>query len=398
MSSSPLFIIESRPAPPPTGTAILALGFRPLFLAAGVAGLLLIPLWLLRLAGVTLGEGVFHPMAWHAHEMLFGYTAAVIGGFLWTAVRNWSGQDTPSGLPLLGLTLIWLAGRLAMILPLPEWLVAGIDLSFLPWMALGIIRPLWADRHRVNRLFVPLLLAMALANGLSHLEASGWAVIQGSGYRLMVGLVVVLLLWIVGRVVPFFTERAIPGLKASTRGGIERASVALALLSLVLNTWYPLPAAGGVMIALAIIQGVRAWGWWDRRVRMIPVLWILYLGYGFLTLGIAWLGLAHLGWASWSPALHLLTVGGIGVLTLGMMARVSLGHTGRPLKTHRLTNLAFVSMVAAALVRTLGPAGFPQGYWLWLVLSGLLWSLAFALFLWVYIPILWRPRVDGQPG
>ncbi|MEI6412795.1 MAG: NnrS family protein [Pseudomonadota bacterium] len=398
MSVSPLIISAARPAaPPPKGNAILALGFRPLFLAAGVAGLLLIPLWLLRLGGMTL-NGDFSPSAWHAHEMLFGYATAVISGFLWTAVRNWSGQDTPSGLPLLGLTLVWLAGRLVMLSPLPgEW-IAGVDLAFLPLVALGIAGPIWRDRNRLNRLFIPLLLGMALANGLTHLEALGWPVVPGIGQRLMMGLVVVLLLWVLGRVLPFFTERAIPGLKTRMLGEIEKASVVLALLFLSLNLWYPTPAAGVAAITLAIVQGVRAWGWWDRRVLNIPILWVLHLGYGFLILGIAGVGLSHLGWVPGSLALHLLAVGGVGLLTLGMMARVSLGHTGRVLTTSRLTEFAFVLMAGATLFRVLGPGVFPQGYWLWLTLAGLLWSLAFALFLWVYAPILWQPRVDGQPG
>jgi uncharacterized protein involved in response to NO len=215
----------------------------------------------------------------------------------------------------------------------------------------------------------------------------------------MLDLALLTLMLIAGRVMPFFTERAIPGAAPKTRAAVERLTFVLAPAGLLVTLFLPWSrSAGLIALGLAVVQAVRLAGWHDRRVWDIPILAVLYAGYVWLVFGLALDGLAGLGLIVPLPALHALTVGAVGVFTLGMMARVSLGHTGREMRSSALTNVAFVLVNAASLVRAGATLLWPAGYATWILVSGLLWTLAFGLFLWVYAPILIAPRVDGRPG
>ncbi len=394
--------IPLGPAPakqPPPGLVPFALGFRPFFLLAGIGALGLMTQWLLLWVGYPGPVTYYGMIGWHGHEMLFGYAVAVIAGFLLTAVRNWTGIDTPSGLPLAALAGLWLAGRLLPYLGLPGWLVATVDLAFLPALAFALAGPLWKGANKVNRIFLPLLLAMALANLLIHLQSLGVADTALRGQDLMVNLVLLLIAFIAGRVLPFFTEKAVAGSAPKRSLPLERWSfgllIALAVLQLTMPQ-APIPLAL-LSAGVALTQALRLWGWHDKGVWRIPILWVLYSGYAWLVLGFVLKTLGHLGLFAPNLALHALTLGGFGVLTLGMMSRVALGHTGRLLQSARATDLAFVLLNLGTLARVFGPYAMPDNYIGAVHLAGGLWLLAFGIFTVIYAPILLKPRADGRP-
>ena len=383
---------------------ILALGFRPFFLAAGLSAVLTLLVWLAMLHGAIAMDGYYAGTTWHAHELLFGYGTAVIAGFLLTAVRNWTGMATATGAELGALVLLWALGRVAPLLPLPGMLVAALDLSFPALLALSLYKPLWQGPNPANRVFLALLGGMCLAALLVHIQALGLTARTAlAGDRLMLGLILMTLLVVAGRVMPFFTRTAIPGTAPSSKAWVERLTFGLALLWVAADssTQIGLPVAVPAALfalSLALVQGMRLAGWHDRRVWGIPLLAVLYSGYLWLILGLILNALAHLGLLQPFPALHALTIGTIGVFTLGMMARVTLGHTGRAMVASRLTVMAFAALNLAALVRVFAPLAWPSAYRYWLTGSGSLWLLAFGLFLWVYAPLLVSPRADGRPG
>ncbi len=388
---------ESQPNP---GLPVLALGFRPFFLAAGVWAVLALLVWLGRLKGWLPGDAYYGGTAWHSHEMLFGYATAVIAGFLLTATRNWTGIPTATGIELGGLILLWVAGRILPLLGFPGALAAALDLAFLPTLALSLFNPLWRGPNPANRAFLALLAGMTLASLLTHLGALG--IVAGAarvGDRLMLGLVVLTLLVIAGRVMPFFTQGAIARAQPRTWAAVERLTFGIGVPFVLADSLAPGTALAGVLgLALALIQAVRLAGWHDRRVWGIPILAVLYWGYLWLVLGLALAGLAHLGLLAPFPALHALTVGAVGVFTLGMMVRVTLGHTGRPMVAPRLAVLAFWLINLTALVRVAGPLALPGWTTVWWSLSGVLWVLSFGSFVLTAGPMLLGPRADGRPG
>jgi uncharacterized protein involved in response to NO len=246
--STPHF--QTRSAQPPHRWAPFALGFRPFFLLAGLSAIALLGHWLAVLARVASSAGgYFDPLVWHGHELLFGYAAAVIAGFLLTAVQNWTGLPTPRNLPLALLALLWLTGRVAVGLPpglLPGWLVAGLDLAFLPLIAVVIGRRIWARRQKNNDQFVAILLGLSAVNLLLHLRALSVMAFDGqAGLLAALYLVILLLIVLGGRVIPFFTEHTRPGIAARKWPWIERlAPIATAVLAVValFEPWGPLAA------------------------------------------------------------------------------------------------------------------------------------------------------------
>jgi uncharacterized protein involved in response to NO len=385
----------------PARNAILALGFRPFFLLAGLGAVALIALWMFAWMGRLPVAGAYYgTVGWHGHEMLFGYAAAVIAGFLLTAVRNWTGIDTPSGLPLAALAVLWLAGRAAALLPLPGWAIAAVDLAFLPTIAIALYPALMRGKNRVNRLFLPLLGAMTMANGLVHLQALGLTGgTAGRGTLVMLDLVLLLVLVVTGRVIAFFTERGIDGSTPRNRQWLEQlgfaAAIALAIADLA---GAPSTVVGSLCAALAIQTIARELGWHDARVWRNPILWVLHAAVLWLALGFAMRAAASFGLVAPNVALHALTVGAIGVLTLGMMSRVTLGHTGRDMRAPGTVAAAFVLLNAAAFARGIAPALWPEHHLFFVHSAAGLWILAFALFLVAHAAMLWKPRVDGRPG
>ncbi|MFA5982780.1 MAG: NnrS family protein [Methylococcaceae bacterium] len=381
---------------------LFALGFRAFFGLAGFAALLLIVLWNAIFKGNLGISNYFTGSLWHAHEMLLGYAVAVIAGFLLTAVKNWTDKATLANGQLFGLCLLWLYGR---ILPfyaglLPNELIALVDFLFLPVLIYHIAKPILQAKKYTHLVFVGLLLLMALANALIHAEMLGklpqsaWL-----GVQLVIATMVVTILIVAGRVFPFFTERALPGTLALRNPMLDGLSIASAVLVFTLQ----MAGITGFFLAVAALLAVaantaRISGWYVRRVWYVPLLWVLYAGYAWIILGFLLQGFYAASLVNPSLAQHAFTVGGIGVLTLGMMARVSLGHTGRALKACNAMALAFVLINFAALARVILPVFCPKWYNLFIYMATLSWLAAFALFIFVYLPMLTSARVDGQEG
>ena len=396
---APIPIVDLQQRPPLTGWAPFALGFRPFFLAAGVYAVLLMALWLAVLQG-GIAPAALAPFAWHGHEMLFGFAVAVIAGFLLTATQNWTGIPTLSGKPLAALFLLWLAGRLGMLVPgLPPELVAAVDLAFLPVLALALALPI-ARAKQLHNYPVPLmLLALTVANAMVHLEALGRAATASLGLHLATYVVITMIAVIGGRVIPNFTDNKLRT-RARRWKTIEWLVPAATLAALLAALVAPVSPLTGLLAALAAaVHAIRLAGWYTKKVWSVPLLWVLHLGYAWVVVGFALLALAATGVsAAAGSALHAFTAGAIGVLTLGMMARVSLGHTGRLLEPSPLMAWAFVAVNLAALVRVAVPLLSPAGYAAGMSASGLLWVAAFGLFAALYAPVLLRPRVDGKRG
>jgi uncharacterized protein involved in response to NO len=377
-----------------------ALGFRSFFLAAGVYAVLLMGLWLLKLHGMIAPTDL-PPIVWHGHEMVFGFAVAVIAGFLLTAAQNWTGIRTPAGTPLAALFLLWLAGRIVFLLPgLPATLVAAIDLAFLPVLALTLAWPIMRAKQLHNYPFPLLLLVLAAANTLVHGEALGWTTDTARlGLRFAAFVVVAMIVLMGGRVIPSFTDNKLQT-RARRWKTIEILVPVVTLSAFAATLIAPTSIVTVLLAAIAaIVHAIRLAGWYTHKYWSVPLLWVLHLGYAWITLGFALLALSAAGvGAAASSALHAFTAGGIGGLTLGMMARVSLGHTGRMLEPARVISLAFVMVNLAAFVRVFLPFVFPAALALEYAVSGILWMLAFGTFSTIYLPILMRPRIDGKQG
>lgn len=381
---------------------LFALGFRAFFVLAGLSALLLIVLWNAIYNGKLSAANYFGNVNWHAHEMLLGYSAAVIAGFLLTAVKNWTGRTTLTGDQLASLCLIWLYGRIAPFYAglLPDGVIAAIDFAFLPILAYQIAKPILATRQYRNLIFIGILAILALANGLIHAGIlASTPHLTWIGLQTAVATIVLLILVIAGRVFPFFTERGLPGVRVSSSPVYEYGAIGSAVLVYGLL----LAGIGGTLLALAsglavLFNSVRVWGWYVQRIWYVPLLWVLYAGYAWIILGFGLTALSAYALVQPSLSLHAFTVGGIGVLTLGMMARVSLGHTGRALRVSNAMAIAFILLNAAALIRVLLPIALPDWYGTLVYLSTLFWLAAFALFIYVYSPMLTTARIDGQTG
>ena len=390
--------------PPP----FLRHGFRPFFLLGALWAAFALFAWLAVLAGGLALPTTMEPLAWHRHELLFGYLAAVIAAFLLTATPNWTGGKPTQGGPLLALVLLWLLARLAVLFS--GWTGAGLALvldTAFPLVLAGVIaREIVAGRNWRNLPVTVLVGLLALADLLSHLESLG--VLPSElllGDRLAIAVVAALVALIGGRVTPSFTTNWL-----KTRGAarlpasfdrLDRA--ALALTGLALVNWLVLgegAVPGLLLLAAAVGLAVRLARWRGRAVVGEPLLLVLHLGYAWLTLGLALLGLAALGVVPRAAALHALTAGAFGTMTLAVMTRATLGHTGRALTADGWTSAIFALVNLGALAR-LAAFGAPAAYLPMLQLAGLSWGGAFLLYALRYGPFLLRPSptaVAATPG
>lgn len=383
----------------PRGFAVLALGFRPFYLVAALLALTQVPLWLAVYSGMLSIAPVMPPMLWHGHEMVFGFSAAVIVGFLFTAAKNWTGQPTPTGGALAGLVLLWLAGRAWMLFGFPVD-AALVDLSFLPLAGFALARVLVRAKSRRNYFVLVILGLLTLANALTHAGVQGWLPVSPFvGLHLGVALIGILATVIAGRIVPSFTASALRTVPWHNTW-VERTAItasALALLAWALEVGAT--ATGVIAAVAAIAQALRIWGWRPLPTWRVPLLWILHLSHAWLVVALVFLALTGAGWASPTPVLHLLTVGMISGLILGMITRTALGHTGRLLKAGAAETACYSLLQIGVLARVLPTFAFPSAVYvpaMWF--AGTAWALAFAIYLWRYAPMLWRPRVDGREG
>jgi len=376
------------------GVAILADPFRPFFLGAALFALIAIPLWLwVYLAGPDLFSAAVDPRAWHIHEMLFGYLAAVLAGFLFTAIPNWTGRLPLHGTGLALLVLLWIAGRVVMAIMPAAWWAAVIDCAFLVAIALLAWREILAGRNWRNAPICFLVSLFAAANILMHIPATtAW------GERLGLAVAAVLIGLVGGRITPSFTRNWLAKRETSVLPTPFGAYDKICLLALVAAfvVWIVAPdtwVAGALLVIAAAGHAVRLARWRPWLVVREPLLIVLHVGYGWLVLSLMLMGAASLGLAGIEPtsALHALAVGAVGTMTLGVMARATLGHTGGALTADTASTVMFAAISVAALLRVAAPQ-LPAAYEAAIIGSGLAWCLAFGLFVIRFGPILVTPR------
>ena len=372
--------------PPYAGPALFSYGFRPFFLGATLFALGVVPLWLLAWRGEVALGGPFHPVDWHVHEMLFGYAGAVVAGFLFTAVPNWTGRLPTRGWPLMALAALWIAGRLAVAgaLGLGPWGAMALDCAFLLAVAALAAREIVAGRNWRNLLVLGPALAFAGANVVFHLEAmrAGDAAL---GRRMGLATVVFLVTLIGGRILPSFTrnwlaQRGAARLPAPF-GRFDGACLAAGAAALLAWTAAPEGAATAVLLALAgVLHLLRLSRWRGAATWRAPLLLMLHAAYLFVPLGLLALAAAAAGLWPAAAGLHLLGIGAIGGMTVAVMTRATRGHTGRSLEAGPWPTAAFALVIAAALARAadgLAPGLVPGG--LAIDAAAGLWTLGFAI-------------------
>ena len=395
----PIAPSPSPTVPPPNRYALWNLGFRPFYLLAGLFAALSILTWVAQFAGWLGSQIYLGDPRWHAHEMIFGYAFAVIVGFLFTAGRNWTNRPTPTGMPLATIAGLWIAARVLVLTPWHAF-AAVVDVAFALAAAVGMAIPLFASRNRRNYFFVPLLLGFGAANLAFYLAMAG-AIEFPVQRGLQVGLDLILFVVAVmgGRVIPMFTDNAIPGTHAVRRAWLERTVLGTTLGLLAVDVLNLPPAAIAVIAATAgVAHAARLALWKPWATAGDPILWILHLSYAWIAIHLALRALAASEIVPVTLATHALSVGAIGGITLGMMTRTSRGHTGRPLRASPVETAAYVLVHLAAAVRVFLPLAAPELQLSAIIASGILWSAAFALFTVTFWPILARPRLDGKPG
>lgn len=382
------------------GPALLSAGFRPFFLLSAVWACIAIPLWLALYGGSAQLPTALPPGIWHAHEMIFGFAAATIAGFLLTAIPNWTGRMPLQGAPLAGLVLLWIAGRIGVLLSAEIGAVAAtvLDLLF-PVVFLGVVaREIAAGRNWRNLPMVVALAGLLIANALVHLDALGLAQTALLGNVLGIAVVLLLISLVGGRIIPSFTRNWLAKQRPDVAPPVafnRFDALVLGITVVALAALVSVPHAAAttwVCLVAGVAHWIRLARWRGLATLREPLLWVLHLGYFWVGAGFCLLGLAGL-WPDVPPfaALHALTVGAIGTMTLAVMTRATLGHTGRPLTAGPGTTLIYVLVTVAAIGRLLAPfAGVDYFQALWL--SGFAWSGAFGLFAVLYLrPLAW-PR------
>ncbi|MBX3607235.1 MAG: NnrS family protein [Piscinibacter sp.] len=391
--------LSRMPPPAPAGLPLLRLGFRPFYLAAAGAAVVLIALWhAVYRGGLVLVSGI-DPVPWHAHEMLFGFVAAVVVGFLLTAGQTWTGLATPRGAPLGALVLLWLAARVASVLaPYPIFFL--LDLIFLPLVSAVFLDLLVRARNLRNLPVAGVLILLSLANLAFHLGTGGMLDVSPlQAVHAGVALLVLLMSIIGGRVIPAFTRNAVPA--ARLAGGPTREALTLAATVAGLTAWVlDLDARlAALLLGTAAASHALRWaGWSPWLTWRRPILWILHVGYAWIPLGLLLLAASRLGLVAPSAGVHALTVGAMGGLIVGMITRTARGHTGRALTASGLEVAAYAAIVAAACARVLAPLAPGTWHGPLLTLAGGLWAAAFGLYLVRFGPWLISTRVDGKDG
>lgn len=389
--------LQSR-APSGAGFALWNLGFRPFYLLASIFSAFSVLLWAAQFSGFIPSAYLQGPV-WHGHEMLFGYTTAVIAGFLLTAVRVWTNQPTASGVPLMALAALWVCGRVLVLTPL-AMTAAVVNAAFPCAVAVAIGIPLLRSRNVRNYFFVGLLVLMGALILAVHLAPQGrFEFSPRLGLQLALDIVLFIMVVMGGRVIPMFTNNGVPGANAKRHALLEKFALGTVILLFaadLLQLPQTIIATSALISALA--HGIRLYFWKPWRTLAAPLVWILHAAYAWIVMHLALRGVAGLELLAGSYATHALTVGAIGGLTLGMMTRTARGHTGRPLIADGFELTAFLLIQIAAIVRVFGGMASPALYLASIQLSALLWAAGFGLYVVRYWPILSRPRLDGKPG
>ena len=390
--------LQPKTPPATAGFALWNLGFRPFYLLASVFSAFSVLLWAAQFSGYF-PSGYLSGPVWHSHEMLFGYTIAVIAGFLLTAVRAWTNEPTPSGVPLMALAALWVCGRVLVLTPF-AMTAAVVNAAFPVAVAVAIGIPLLRSRNVRNYFFVALLMLMGVLILAVHLALQGRLELSPRlGLQLALDVVLFIMVIMGGRVIPMFTNNGVPGANATRHALVEKFALGTVILLFAADL-LQLPQTVIAMITLisALAHGVRLYLWKPWRTLATPLVWILHAAYAWIVMHLALRGLFALELLAGSYATHALTVGAIGGLTLGMMTRTARGHTGRPLLADGFEITVFLLIQVAAVVRVVAGIASPGLYALSVQLSALLWAAAFGLYAVRYWPILTRPRLDGKPG
>ena len=382
---------------------VLRAGFRPFFFLGALWAIVVVALWVAAMAGTVTLPTLIDPLAWHRHEMLFGYLSAVIAGFLLTAIPNWIGRLPVAGPALAALVSLWVAARLAMLFS--AWTGATValllDVGFLLVLASLCAREVFIARNR-NVPVVGAVLLLALASGVDHAEALGVIATDGLGWRAGFALVLLLITLIGGRIIPSFTtnwlkkqgQSRLPG-QPSAFDAIVIGATALALCCWIFAIGPGL--TGPLLIAAGMLQLARLSRWSGLRTIADPLVFVLHLSYAWLPLGLILLGMSLLvPTQPASSALHALAAGAMASMTLAVMTRATLGHTGRELRAGVGTTAIYLLVTAGAALRVAAP-WLPFDYLLLIQIAGAFWGGAFLLFLAMYGPKLLGPRPDGRP-
>lgn len=388
----------------PAHPSLFNLGFRPFFMGASVFAVISIAYWLRFNQGFfPLNLTILSPFQWHAHEMIFGYSLAIIVGFLFTAVKNWTGRQTPHGVPLMMIFSLWVIARLLWLYNNHTIVLAAFfDLLFITLSLIAIAKPILAAKKWKQLAVLSKLVFLGIANLLFYLSVLGYIDNQVhlsiyAGLYLVIGLI----LTIGRRIIPLFVQSGVSEtVTLFNAKWLDLSSLACFLTFFITTLFLTHSLVPNITAGLmVIITTIRIIGWYTPGVWKSPLLWSFYVSLVFIDIGFLLFALSGTFHVSPYLSTHAFAVGGIGVMTMGMMARVSIGHTGRNLKQppKRLL-LALILLTLAAIVRVLIPAFSTNAYFLWVNISGVLWLLSFGLFCITFIPIWTKPRVDNKYG
>ena len=384
---------------------LFRLAFRPFFIGAAIYAVISIALWGMFWAGNShVSQFMYgNPLWWHSHEMLFGFSGAVIVGFLLTAVQTWTGQTGVKGAKLAFLFSLWLIARLGLMVAIPSYVWMIIDCAWIIVATLFLAMPIIKVKQWRNLFFVPVLIMFTLLNIKYHLMVLKVIPYDLKATALMTLTIIAAVVIVVGgRVIPFFTSR---GTKTETITRIPMLEYAalIPIWILLIFTLFPVTVPSSLLAATYLIAAVtnlvRICRWRSFKTITVPLLWSLHGAYLSMIIGLAWLGGSYIN-HSMNPTIgiHIIAIGGIGAMILAMMARVSLGHTGRKLQIGRWMIIAFISLLGSLLARTLFVVVMPVATIDAYVISAVLWVIAFTIFAIVYFPVLTKARVDGHPG
>ena len=384
--------------------AILGLGFRPFYLLAACFAIVGMLAWLLSVYGVATAGSYLEGQEWHAHEMLFGFGAAVLAGFLLTAVRNWTGVATPVGPPLAAMAGLWLLGRV-LLLTGPTGVAALLDAAFLPVLFYAIAVPILRSRNRRNYKVLAIVAVLASSNIVYHLSLDGSvsALLVPAAVATAANMFLLLLAIVGGRTIPAFTANAVDDATPRHDKSVEFISFAALLAVIAMDAaapWIELPRSMFVTLAgiASVSHAIRLLLWQPQKTAANPLLWMMPLAYLWIPLTLLLRALAEAQLIAPVAATHSLMVGAASCMMLAMMMRSALGHTGRTLKASGLDIAAYLFLQAAAVTRVTATLVSPELYVMLVALSGAAWLAAFTLFLIRYLPVLVRPRIDGKPG
>lgn len=397
--------IDNRTGYPDYGYPLLRLAFRPFFLGAGLFAVLSVLIWMLiYVFDVEISLSGMSPRTWHAHEMIFGYAMAVIAGFLLTAIKNWTGQQTLRGTGLAVLFALWLLARVIPLsgLAVPVGLLAVIDLLFMLFLVVASALPVLKVKQYKQLGIVSKLVLLLLSNALFYLGVAG-IIEEGVQWGLYSGIyMIIALIFVMGRrVIPFFIENGIDGkVEIKNRLWVDISSLVLLLILWIIDVFTAMDVAVSIVAALLVVLHViRMIGWYTGQIWYKPLLWVLYIAYGLLVAGFALKAVEHWFGLPVSLSVHAFAYGGIGVMTIGMMSRVILGHTGRNVfEPPPVLFWCFILLICGVVVRVVFPLFSMSFYAYWIGISQLLWIVSFMIFLVIFAPMLVTPRVDGRDG